>query len=111
LQASFKSGDGGDDAWVPAKARPDKTLIRALARAHRRNRMLEEGRSRSITEIAEAEKIDRSFVSRPLNLSLLASDIQEAILEGRRPKGMQLEELTRAMPGAWEEQRERFARP
>jgi hypothetical protein len=27
------------------------------------------------------------------------------ILEGRQPKGMQLEELTRAMPAAWEEQR------
>ena len=32
--------DGGD-AWAPAKARPDETLIRALARAHRWNRMLE----------------------------------------------------------------------
>ena len=36
---------------------------------------------------------------------MLAPDIQEAILEGRQPKGMQLEELTRAMPGTWEEQR------
>jgi hypothetical protein len=32
--------DGGD-AWVPAKPRPDETLIRALARAHRWKRMLE----------------------------------------------------------------------
>jgi hypothetical protein len=40
-----------------------------------------------------------------LNLTLLAPDIQEAILEGRQAKGMQLGELTRAMPGAWEEQR------
>jgi hypothetical protein len=50
-------------------------------------------------------KIDRSFVSRLLDLTLLAPDIQEAILEGRQPKGLQLEELTRAMPAAWEEQR------
>ena len=95
--------DGGD-AWAPTKPRPDETLIRALARAHRWNRMLEQGRYRSIAEIAEAEKIDRSFVSRLLQLTLLASDIQEAILEGRQPKGMQLEELTRARPGAWGEQ-------
>jgi transposase len=33
------------------------------------------------------------------------ADLQEAILDGRRPKGMQLEELTRAMPGEWGEQR------
>jgi hypothetical protein len=32
---------------------------------------------------------------------LLAPDIQEAILEGRQAKGMQLEDLTRTMPGAW----------
>ena len=88
----------GTDAWAPAKAQPDETLIRALARAHRWNRMLEQGRYRSIAEIAEAEKINRAYVSRLLDLTLLAPDIQEAILEGRQAKGMQLEELTRAMP-------------
>ena len=62
-------------------------------------------RCRSIAEIAEAEKVDRSFVSRLLDLTLLAPDIQEAILEGRQAKGMRLEELTEAMLGAWEEQR------
>ena len=35
--------DGGD-AWAPAKPRPDSTLIRALARAHRWKRMSEERR-------------------------------------------------------------------
>jgi ribosome-binding protein aMBF1 (putative translation factor) len=67
--------------------------------------MLEAGRYRSAQEIADAEKIGRSFVSRLLRLTMLAPDIQEAILEGRQPKGMQLEELTRGMPGAWGEQR------
>ena len=37
---------------------------------------------------------------------LLAPDIQEAILEGRQAKGMQLEELTRAVPWKWGEQRQ-----
>ena len=37
----------------PAKPRPDKTLIRALARAHRWKRLLEEGTHRSAHEIAE----------------------------------------------------------
>jgi hypothetical protein len=96
--------DGGD-AWAPAKSRPDETLIRALARAHRWNRMLEEGKFRSAQEIADAEKIGRSFVNRLLRLTLLAPDIQEAILEGRQVKGMQLQELIRTMSGVWEEQR------
>src|SRR5512134_1840942 len=99
------ASDGGD-AWAPANARPDETLIRALARAHGWNRMLEAGKWRSIAKIAEAEKIDRSFVSRLLDLTLLAPDIQEAILEGRQARGIQLEELTGAVPGVWEEQRQ-----
>jgi hypothetical protein len=45
-------------------------------------------------------------VNRLLRLTLLVPDIQDAILEGRQAKGMQLEELTRAMPGAWEGQRQ-----
>ena len=95
----------GSDAWAPTKARPDETLIRALARAHRWNRMLEAGKFCSITEIAKAEKIDRSFLSRLLRLTLLAPDIQEAMLEGRQPKGMQLEELTKAIAREWKKQR------
>ena len=88
----------GGDAWAPAKPRPDETLIRALARAHRWKRMLEEGRYRSAAEIAEAEGVTRGFVNRLLRLTLLAPDIVQAILEGRQPKAMQLEELTRKMP-------------
>ena len=95
------SPPNGSDAWALTKARPVAALIRALARAHRWKRLLENGRFRSIAEIAEAEKIYRSFVSRLLTLTLLAPDIQEAILEGRQPKGLQLEELTRAMLGEW----------
>ena len=99
--------DGGD-AWAPAKPRPDETLIRALARAHRWKRMLEDGRYQTAGEIAEAEKVTRSFVNRLLRLTLLAPDIQEAILDGRQPKGMQLEELTQAIPKSWEGQRRRI---
>jgi hypothetical protein len=67
---------------------------------------LEDGTYRSAGEISEAEKIDRSFVNRLMRLTLLAPDIQESILEGRQPKGMQLEELTSLFPSDWEEQRE-----
>ena len=96
--------DGGD-AWAPAKPRPDNTLIRALARAHRWKRLLEEGRYRSAAEIAEAEGVTRSFVNRVLRLTLLAPDIVEAILDGRQSKVLQLEGLTKALPSVWDEQR------
>jgi hypothetical protein len=72
--------------------------------------MLEDGRYRSAGELAEAEGVTRSFVNRLLRLTLLAPDIQEAILEGRQPKALQPKELTRAMPSAWEEQRSALLR-
>ncbi len=102
--------DGGD-AWEPARPRPDETIIRALGRAHRWKRMLEEGGYRSAGGIADAEKINRSFVNRLLRLTLLAPNIQEAVLDGRQPKAMQLEELIRAMPSSWKEQRELLTLP
>ena len=70
--------------------------------------MLEEGLYRSAGEIAEAENVTKSFINRLIRLTLLAPDIQEAILDGRKPKGMQLEELTRAMPSEWREQHRHF---
>ena len=97
--------DGGD-AWAPAKPRPNDTLIRALARAHRWERMLEEGRCRSAAELAAAEGNTRSFVNRLLRLTLLAPDIVEPILDGRQAKGLQAVELTGRLPSAWEEQRQ-----
>ena len=71
---------------------------------HRWKRVLEDGKYRSAGELAEAEGVTRSFVNRLLRLTPLAPDAQEAILEGRHAKGMQLEELTRAMPIVWGEQ-------
>ena len=67
--------------------------------------MLDDGRYRSAGEIAEAENVTKSFVNRLIRLTLLAPEIQEAILDGRQPKGMQLEELTKVMPMEWEEQK------
>ena len=116
IPMTFKSHGGrkviiapdGGDAWAPAKPRPDETLIRALARAHRWKGMLEERRYRSAGELAEAEGVTRSFVNRLLRLTLLAPDIQEAIIDGRQPKGMQLVEVTDAIPSEWGKQREAF---
>jgi len=99
--------DGGD-AWAPSRPRPDEALIRAVVRAHRWRRLLEQGKYRSVSDLAEAEGLTRSFVNRLLRLTLLRPDIVEAILDGRQPKGMQLEELTRTMPSAWDEQRSRL---
>ena len=66
----------------------------------------ERASSVNTTDFALPTVDTRSFVNRLLRLTLLAPGILEAILEGRQPKGMQLEELTRAMLSGWAEQRE-----
>ncbi len=101
----------GANAWAPSRPRPDEALIRAVVRAHRWKRLLDAGTYRSAAELADAAGLTRSFVSRLLRLTLLAPDIVEAILDGRQPKGLQLEDLTRVLPSGWEEQREIVAVP
>jgi hypothetical protein len=71
--------------------------------------LLNSGVYAAVSEIAEAEKISRSYVSHILRLALLAPDIAEAILDGRRPKGLRLAELLGNGPLGWEEQRESWA--
>ena len=85
--------------------RQDITLIKAVARAFRWRRMLESGRFATINELAAAEKINASYVSRLLRLTLLAPDIVEAILDGRQPEGMTLPRLMKPFPAEWDQQR------
>ncbi|WP_372625033.1 hypothetical protein [Falsiroseomonas sp.] len=72
------------------ECRQEITLIKAVARAFRWRRILESGRFSTINELAAAEKINSSDVSRVLRLTLLAPDIVEAILDGRQREGMTL---------------------
>lgn len=88
------------------KATPDDTLLKALAQAHRWKRMLESGSVRSLNELAVAEKINPSYLTRIYRLTLLAPDIVEAILDGRRPRTVQLADLMGELPVEWERQRE-----
>jgi hypothetical protein len=83
----------------------DTTLVKALARAFRWRRMMEAGRYGTIDELAAAEKINSSYVSRLLRLTLLSPDVVEAILDGRQPEGMTLPGLMEPFPIIWPEQR------
>ncbi|WP_333779712.1 hypothetical protein [Falsiroseomonas oryzae] len=70
--------------------------------------MLESGRFATINELAAAEKINSSYVSRVLRLTLLAPDIVEAILDGRQREGVTLPALMQPSPVEWERQRTMF---
>jgi hypothetical protein len=82
----------------------DTTLVNALARAFRWRRMIETGRHATVAELAAAKKINPSYVSRVLRLTLLAPEMVEAILDGRRPKGVTLPWLLELFPLEWTRQ-------
>ena len=98
--------DGTSAAPAP-RTRVDSALLKALARGFRWRKLLETGDFSTIEEIAAAENINPSYVSRVLRMTLLAPDIVEAILAGRQPEGLT---MARAMqPFPWEWQRQVFS--
>ena len=96
----------GSTTWSPAsRLRIDSTLIKALARAYRWQRMLDDGRYASVSELAAAEQLDRGYLGRILMLTLLEPDIVEAILDGRQPAELGVHVLRQGFPMEWVEQR------
>ena len=99
--------DGTQGSPVPM-ATIDNTMIKAIARAFRWQKLLENETYGCLEEIARAEKIGSSFVSRVVRLALLAPDIVEAILAGKQPASLTLKDLMLPFPVEWERQRVRF---
>ena len=83
----------------------DNTLVKAIARAFRWRKLLEDGTYGCIEDIARAERINGSFVGRIVRLTLLAPEIVEAIIEGRQPAAVTLKVLMEPFPVEWERQR------
>ena len=87
-----------DGQPLPSQPQIDNALVKAIARAHRWKQLLETGQYGSLTELAVAEKINRSYVSRVLRLTLLAPNIVEAILEGEQGSEVTLANLLQPFP-------------
>jgi hypothetical protein len=94
----------GSDLTLSSKPQPDGALVKALARAWRWQRMLDEGAYATVSEIGDVENISKSYISRILRLTLLAPEIVERILDGRPRAG--LAEFLKPFPVEWERQRE-----
>ena len=68
-------------AFKPRAWDKDPTPIQlALARGHQWLGLLESGKAKNLSEVAEQVGMDRAYVSRMVNLTMLAPDIVEAIL-------------------------------
>ena len=86
------------------KAAQNTPLIRALGLAHYWQRLLDEGKFRSITDIAAAEGIDVTQARRLLRLTLLAPAVVANLL-ANPDVAVNLESvLRRVMPLDWQDQ-------
>lgn len=79
------------------------TVIKALARAFRWRELLENGTYATIEDVAAAERINTSYVSRVLRLTLLAPEIVETLLNGRFKAGA--EQLLKPFSMSWPDQK------
>ena len=100
---------GRDSAEAAHPTRADPALVKALARAFRYQRLLDEGRYASISEMAFAEKVERGYLGTILRFTLLAPDIVEAILDGRQQADLGLPALVGPFPLEWDTQRTALA--
>jgi hypothetical protein len=90
-------------SWAP-RPRVDNAMVKALARAFGWRKMLDTGAHATIEELAKSKGIAKTYVSQILRLTLLAPDIVEAILDGRQPVELQLDDLLEGFPLEWEVQ-------
>lgn len=92
--------------WAP-RPRVDNAMVKALARAFRWRKMLEEGTHATIEELARSKGIAKTYFSQVLRLTLLSPGIVEAILDGRQHAELQLDDLLAGFPLEWGGQQSR----
>ena len=91
----------GSPSWAKPRKRIDNAMVRALARAFRWQKLLDDSTYTTIEDIANSEKINPSYVSRVLRLTLLSPEIVEMILDGRQSLSLTMKELLIGFPLEW----------
>ncbi len=95
---------------APDARAADPTLLRLLGRAHRLKATLLSSPDASLLDVAQAEGITRSYLTRLVRLAYLTPDITGAILDGRQPPHLTAARLIRLtnLPLDWTEQSRLF---
>ena len=109
IPIQFKRRSGRREIILPpeepgADAPANQTFLITLARAFRWKDLLESGRYSSVKALAAAVGLERSYVAKLLNLTLLAPDIVEAAVAGAEPDGLSISSLRQGVPVRWEKQ-------
>ena len=99
----------GSRAIQRREATIDNSMVKVIARGFRWQKMLVGGEYATLGDLARAEKISRTYVSRIVRLAYLAPDIVEAIMDGRHPSHLTMKDLMDPFPMEWQAQREWFS--
>lgn len=93
-----------------AAGKPDPKLIRLVTRSHDWAMRFISGRYKTIREIAEAEEVTASYVTRLIQIGLLNPNLMQAIVRGQQPAGFTAITLLNvgSLPLDWEEQRHKL---
>lgn len=92
----------------PRLPRVQTSLVKAVARAFRWKRQIDEGSYATLQEISAAEKINSAYISRVFRLTLLAPVVVEAILNGTQAEDLELDHLLVDFSDDWAEQEASF---
>ncbi|MCL4553490.1 MAG: hypothetical protein M1305_08120 [Candidatus Marsarchaeota archaeon] len=96
---------------TPTRLAHQEALAIALARAYRWQKLLDQGKFESISNLAREIGLDPCFAARILRLTLIAPDIVEAVLMGQEPSGSSLSMLIRTTTTVWEAQKRELGIP
>ena len=89
------------------KSQYDPTLIDALVRSYKWNKMLDSGEIKHQKELAVFAGMDKSYVGDVLRLKYLSPEITTMILNGQQPEHLTISKLTRKpLPADWSAQKQ-----
>ena len=98
----------GSRGVVRREATIDNTMIKVIARGFRWQRLLYDETYATIEDLAAAEKINPSYVSRILRLAYLSPKVVQAILDGSHPAWLTMRDLLDPFPMDWREQEQKL---
>jgi len=107
LPIQFKRRGGRKEIILPdqqVESPHTRSFLVTYARALRWSELLEQGTYPTVKALAAAVGLDRSYVARLLNLTLLAPRLIEAAVAGDDPEGLSLTKLRKRLPADWTEQ-------
>lgn len=93
---------------MPANIEVKNSLVKAVARAHSWYAHVLNGQIADQRALARKTGLTERYVGRVFPCAFLAPDIIETIVEGRQPRELTFEKLTRDIPLSWAEQRTKF---